>query len=511
MSKDDEKTSSNDEDMFYGEANKGVPHADMERMMVSWVIKHFGEKYGMMLWMNTLPDLEALDISVEEDWDILEEHVTLIFDNKAEGHLKSAQEWWYDDRTWTIEFQLDYRTRQYVKLFLRFQRVCRGEALRQVEFLTVKKASEIRKHFKIRFGGSLKEVIKVRQDAFNAGMPEPGKKPFPLYCDMELVLIKLEKEREFFWRSCSISKRDEYVFCQESKLVEVIIQHLPFEYACVLEKFRTQLEIKGLIVDKEATGFSEEQDVDQAFSNDWYPKYPELRLALIRQFHLYKQKWTQEGTKVNGVPVMMMGGHMQPGVGNLTCDACGIAGHKRGDPSCNAKPNDVWEGAPEAWKKRQRSPGNGRGRGRGRGKGGNGNGKGGGGKGRGNQRKNNQGNGKNQDRDDGICRNYSTGNGYCRFGDNCKFLHTGKKGGGGGDSGAKNTPSVQKLTQSVLKTLCKEVRSAKKKKRKQYDAEDDDLSSSSVKKRILNIMSLNSDDDDVSMMILAEDQDPKCP
>ena len=130
----------------------------------------------------------------------------------------------------------------------------------------------------------------------------------------------------------------------------------------------------------------------------------------------------------------MVGGHQQPGSDALTCYACGIVGHKRGDSICTASSGAIWAGAPEAWKKRQK-----------KGKGG--------GRGNGDAKRKQKGRGRgNGNRDDGVCRNWTTGNGYCKFGDNCKFLHSGKKGGDGGGNGNGNGNKTSKKETCLLYT-----------------------------------------------------------
>jgi hypothetical protein len=56
-------------------------------------------------------------------------------------------------------------------------------------------------------------------------------------------------------------------------------------------------------------------------------------------------------------------------------------------------------------------------------------GKGKGGKGKGNPA---QRNARQDDKEKGICFNWSRGNGYCKFAEACRFKHEGPKGGGGG-------------------------------------------------------------------------------
>jgi hypothetical protein len=218
-----------------------------------------------------------------------------------------------------------------------------------------------------------------------------------------------------------------------------------------------------------------------------------LRIQLVDAYQSFKKRWDAEGKTPSGkkVPVMMMiGGHLQPGPSALTCYACGTEGHKRGDSVCSAKASDVWDGAPDHWKKMmKKSGGRGGGKGRGRGKG-NGNGKSGG-KGRG----------------DGICRNFATGNGYCKFGANCKYLHE-KRGNGNGNGGGKGKSKsqkkeIKKTTALVLKAVTKKICDAGKRK-KEYDADDDDETSS--KKMARNLFNLISGkDESSSMMISCED------
>ncbi len=92
-------------------------------------------------------------------------------------------------------------------------------------------------------------------------------------------------------------------------------------------------------------------------------------------------------------------------------------GHRRGDAKCAAGPKDVWAGAPDNFKELFKKRGseftkkkfNG-------------------------ERRNGakQRNVKPDDVEKGICFNYSHGNGYCKYGDACKFKHEDLKGGGGG-------------------------------------------------------------------------------
>ena len=62
-----------------------------------------------------------------------------------------------------------------------------------------------------------------------------------------------------------------------------------------------------------------------------------------------------------------------------------------------------------------------------------------GGKGKGNP---SQRNARPDDKDKGICFNFSRGNGYCKYGDACRFKHEGPKGGGGVGGKRKGNPTL---------------------------------------------------------------------
>ncbi len=108
-------------------------------------------------------------------------------------------------------------------------------------------------------------------------------------------------------------------------------------------------------------------------------------------------------------------------------------GHLKGDPACKAGPDEVWKGAPPLWKARRGADGKRKGLGKGKGKS---NGKGGGkgnGKRKGKPYQRNLGDrkpaGDGDEKKEGICHNWSRGNGYCEYGPNCNYRHEGPQGG----------------------------------------------------------------------------------
>ncbi len=95
----------------------------------------------------------------------------------------------------------------------------------------------------------------------------------------------------------------------------------------------------------------------------------------------------------------------------------GEAGHRRGDAKCAAGPKDVWSGSPDSFKELVKKRGSEFPKR----------------KFNGDKREGSkQRNVKPEDVEKRICFNFSRGNGYCKYGDACKFKHEGPKGGGGG-------------------------------------------------------------------------------
>ena len=246
-----------------------------------------------------------------------------------------------------------------------------------------------------------------------AGMPDTeGGEAFPVCCDMVKKLNQLESEKTYFTRACPEPLRAGYKYCHTKTLVKVIMEHIPSEYDEAVNSVQATLKMKRMAEGDPSAGNTTQQDlIFQNFSEDWTPPYVDLRTALLEAYERKKKRWIKDGKTSDGkkVPAMMIqGGHKQPGSGSIVCYACGIANHKRGDACCKAKATDIWKGAPEAWKNRMKKQ-----------------------KGAKDKTKKNQGNSRGNDKfkklNDEVCRNFTTGNGYCRFGDNCKFSHD--KGG----------------------------------------------------------------------------------
>jgi hypothetical protein len=116
----------------------------------------------------------------------------------------------------------------------------------------------------------------------------------------------------------------------------------------------------------------------------------------------------------------ILDGHTQPGPGLKRCYGCGGLGRIRGDPKCPAGGTAIWKGAPDGFKKRmeggtkkaapQRK----------------------GGKGKGGSTQRNLGKRKAEvDTSRLPCHNWTRGNGFCKYAENCRYSHSGPQAGDG--------------------------------------------------------------------------------
>ncbi len=137
---------------------------------------------------------------------------------------------------------------------------------------------------------------------------------------------------------------------------------------------------------------------------------------------------------------------------NVKCYACGGA-HKRGDPACKARPNDVHKDATEHFKKRQAAkkrkaePG--------------GNDK---------QKNDNQptSNKKFKEGEKKHCHQFNFGKGTCRFGAKCRFLHEkgdGKTPDDGDKHGFNKSKSRRLLHRRLERRLLISIKRTKQQKK----------------------------------------------
>ena len=421
MSTRDERA---EKDKFSG-GEDGITFEKLDEAMLSWGRAKFGDVYATKLWRNELLDLDKVDVKDDLQNFEYENHCAMVYDVMCYDSAKYADGLFEQERFWTVQWQIQNRQRQRERMYCYLEKIVKGEAARQVKREGVKNMVTMRDFLFRRFGAGQPEVLEDRVRHYLLGMPDDKTgEAFPPRCDMVAKLNALETERDYIMDMCPKDKRDQYEDGKETTLVRLILRHRPSEYdsavKTVMDLHRFRMYSKGGDVSK-ITNLEDNTRVN--YHDDWLPDYRELRKELISSYQLQKRRRGEknQGTKKGvGHPVLpVLQGFEQPGPRQKVCYGCGEKGHFRGDAECTAGPNDVWSGAPDHFKAKEK------GGGKGKRKGGKGKGRGGGkAQGKGRQR-----NAKPPSKEGQIpCKYFNFGNGYCRFGDRCHHSHATKGG-----------------------------------------------------------------------------------
>ena len=411
-------------DELYSGKSDGLTFEQFDDNIISWCREKYGDKYANALWKNELMQLGSLDLMDDLDNYGFETYCEWMFDILSLESPRYAAELWKSDRFWTKKWQLEQRQRQREKLFCYLEKLTSGEAKRQLVKRGVGHMASMRKYFFDRFGAGEPEGLAERTKHYLLGMPGKDGEMFPPRCNMETKLDKLETEREYLVEMCPKDKRDSYEDGKEHTLVRIILRHIPAEYDAAVKNVKNMMKLRKFGESGNFAGFTNKEDHTRVnYDSDWLPPYDELRVELVGEWRLQERRRKDVGRSIKkhpGFPTLpVLPGHEQPGPHRRNCFSCGLLDHVSGDPICKAGPNDVWKGAPASWKAKMGKP---------KGKGG----KGKGGKGKGKIYQRNLGDRKpieDKAANDGICHNWSRGNGYCKFGPNCNFKHEGPKGG----------------------------------------------------------------------------------
>jgi len=443
----------------------GLAFDKFDEKVISWGRLKYGERYAKALWRNELVDLNDLDLTDELDQYKFEEHCSMVNDVIACDSPKYAASLLKDKRFATLKWQMDCRYRFREKMFCHLETLCSEEALRQLIKRGVSTMATMREFFFRRFGAGQPEKVVKRETFYLAGMPNANGEVFPPRCNMEDKLNALEKEREYLVEMCPKDKRDSYENGKESKLVRIILEKIPKEYDVAVKTCRDLLRFRKAGINGSISTITNlEDNVRKNYSEDWLPTYVELRTELLNEYYLIERRRAEEGAKhKGGHPVLpILQGHEQPGPEQRACYGCGQKGdHLRGDPKCPAGPNAIWDGAPEVWKERVRKRGKGPGKGKGKGK---------------PTQRNLGKRGHQENQAKTPCPNWSRGNGYCKFGPNCRYSHDGPKAG----KKRKNevvfltTKKGKKARKQLSSLLMKDIQDMSKKGNATEKGQDDD-------------------------------------
>ena len=307
---------------------------------------------------------------------------------------------------------------------------------------------DIRKHLYKQFGSGSGSNIHEKELEYDRGMAEKGKAAFPLGCDMGEKLRQLESRRLYFSRMAGTAeKRRTYLYCQEPKLVRIVLEHVnKQDYGECLKRVLEKVKVSKLVKNLMDGGDPDDEDApdnhDRSFSDDWLPSWKMLKAALLDEWSNKKLEKgsSHEGGRAKGVLPVALSGVIKP----ISCYGCGQEGHKKGDPSCKVGKYDVHASAPKDYKDRMAK----------------------GRKREADKKQNPKSPGANNKKGDGEkkhCHAFNFGKGNCRFGAKCRYLH---EKDGGGEKLKGFTPEQQKLVTTLLSSAMKRTASAIAKKNK---------------------------------------------
>jgi hypothetical protein len=296
-----------------------------------------------------------------------------------------------------------------------------------VEEVGIDNASSLRKALKKQYGGA-SEDVKHREEIFENGMPEKGKKVFPKGIDIEAKLRQLFREWQELVLLCPEENKETYKYAKESELVKICLKHLRHtEYDQTIKELLNDIKFDRKLARAMAGGNVEDAEDDNLedweyrnYKDDWVPSFEKLRDKLVGHYKevKYNKSLKDDDQDKQALPAMVTKALVQkavsallaPGFGQrplgsnkssieggrqpkAKCWACGQLGHRSGDVLCKAEPGTVHSSAPEKAKRKfQGEKGSAK-----------------------------EGEPKNK-KPTNVCR-FFLNNGTCRFGANCKFKH----------------------------------------------------------------------------------------
>ena len=193
----------------------------------------------------------------------------------------------FEDPDW----QYAWLARQFVLMGDYIESHSKGQA--EIEMINYSgDMREIRKHLYKQFGSGSGGNIHEKELEFDRGLPEKGKAAFPPGCDMGEKLRQLESRRLYFMRMAgSAEKRKTYTYCQETKLVRIVLEHVnKSEYGDCIKRVLEAVKFKKMVA-KAVSGESSDDESgvpdnhERSFSDDWLPSWKLLKAALLEEWN----------------------------------------------------------------------------------------------------------------------------------------------------------------------------------------------------------------------------------
>ena len=420
-----------------------------DRRMLRHCRKEFGCEIGDKVWLGQLPNVNSMNGAVydsycESVWQSIDFKNSTkawhLWDVASGFYLKSWQNRWRKEKYSLIKDYVEEHSRGAVEL-----EVVNYEG--NVEHL--------RSHLYKQFGAGTSGDIHTKETEYDAGIPAKGQKlAFPKGVNMKDKLRQLYDRMKLFWKMCAPEKRAEYPYCQEAKLVRIVLQHVDYndDYKECVARLLTSISLKKEINaewnDADAGGVDVDADLlstaDRSFNNEWLPTWKRLR-SVLQDEYVSLEKNKSANDKGGKIPVAFVG------EGKIRCYACGTPGHKKGDVNCRAGRDEIHSSAPQSWKDKKARQGSSSG-----------------------------GGGRSSHSPMSVkpCHQFNFGKGNCTYGGACKFSHdvsssSGQGKGKGGPKGGKFSQGQKKHLSAMMQASMKKVfKNALSKKRKSDEMSD---------------------------------------
>ena len=408
---------------FTGYGGK-VSFVQFDKHMARYMRMKYGRSIGEGLWMDNLPILEGAGRLTNAEFKL---HCADILDSIAITNASRVKLLTTDDSPfWKREWQLKWRQDQWERMYDVVSMRCKGQALLSLEEVGLANAKSTRKHLKKQFGGA-SEDVKHRETIFENGMPEKGKKPFYKGIDIESKLRQMKQEWTELVQMCPAENRVSYQYGKESELVKICLKHLRHsEFDQSIKELLNEIKFDRKLQRAIAGDGAEDEDANiedweyRNYKDGWVPTFEKLREKLVSTYKEKKysnQSSTEDSSDKRQIPALFTKALLKkavtamfaPGFGlrpkqnktpegksiatKMKCWACGIIGHKKGDPACKADAGSIHGSAPAKAKRKFN----------------------------GENEKSLDG-GPTKKKPDGLCRFYNR-TGTCKFGAACKFKH----------------------------------------------------------------------------------------
>jgi hypothetical protein len=236
------------------------------------------DSFGEKMWQGQIGNVE--DFTKSE----LQNHVLSVYNSLRVTKPKEAKELWkkgsdFFKKSWHVA----WLGRQANLMVDHIEDHADGQVVVEVvNFSGDKKA--IRQHLYDQFGAGSGGDIHTQELEYEKGLPDGGGVAFKPAADITAKLRLLEGRRIYFWKMCEPSKRKSYIFCQESKLVRIVLEHINEDYKACINRLLDYVKVQKLVEKASQKKISKKSvpstitQLDRSFNDDWLPSWKDMNV-----------------------------------------------------------------------------------------------------------------------------------------------------------------------------------------------------------------------------------------